>query len=119
MKAAEQVVHLFGRAAPIDDPVVLGQPMRVGRGGIVLGRFDRAAGGQGIGGPDRAGGAQRRRGAPRRPRSRSTSSLVSSGPIARWTFAIIAPASSALTTRMIVTPVSRSPPMIARRTRRA
>ena len=45
---------------------------------------------------------------------RSTSSLVSSGPIGVSHVASIGPASSAFTTRMIVTPVSRSPAITAR-----
>ncbi len=49
------------------------------------------------------------------PESRASSvSPVSSGSIGVRATAIIAPASSALTTRMMVTPVSRSPSMIAR-----
>ena len=52
--------------------------------------------------------------APIRAMSRSTSALVSCSPIARAALEIIGPASSALTTRMIVTPVIVSPAITAR-----
>ena len=52
--------------------------------------------------------------APSCARSRSTSRAVSSSPIGRETVASIGPASSAFTTRMMVTPVSVSPAMTAR-----
>ncbi|MYK88262.1 MAG: hypothetical protein F4018_07900 [Acidobacteria bacterium] len=54
------------------------------------------------------------RSAPRRARSASTTSLVSSGAMGRVRRANVGPASISRTSRMIVTPVSVSPAMIAR-----
>ena len=91
---------LAPRAMPVDAPFGLRQLRRVGGQRFVLRRLARGAGFD----LDRASGpAARRRESPASPRR---SVVVSSGPIGTTVAEIIGPASSALTTRMIVTPVS-------------
>ena len=41
MQPADEIVHARGRPAPVDDAVLLGQPVRVGRLGVVLRPLDR------------------------------------------------------------------------------
>ena len=91
------------RPRPVDRAILAHQPVRVCRQRLVLRHLRHRT-------RRRARRRPRRATARRcRARSRSTSSLVSSGPIGRRAVASIGPASSAFTTRMIVTPVSRSP----------
>ena len=48
MQPADQVVDARRRPAPVDDAVVLGQPMRVGGGAIVLRRLVHSARGESV-----------------------------------------------------------------------
>ncbi len=108
MEAANLVVDDVGRPGPVHHAVFLREPMSVGGQAVVLRRLRRP------GRAARRSSVCTSRAAPSVARSRSTSSLVSFGPIGRSTVASIAPASSAFTTRMIVTPVVVSPAITAR-----
>ena len=108
MQTADQIVDARGRPAPVDHAVFLRQPMRVGR----LARRPAASPRRCRARSDRRrrrAGARRSARGRARPRRWSRRRRSADAPSRSS-----APASSALTTRMIVTPVSCSPAITAR-----
>ncbi len=91
IQAPNQVVDRRGRSRPVDDALVADQTWCVSGRGVVLGASSRTAP------PASASTTETSRAAPSPARPRSTSSLVSLGPMDRSAEAIIGPASSAFT----------------------
>ncbi len=101
-----------GTLVPLDEPIGLHDAWRIGRERLVLRGFAWRAARERHRASRPAGRRRASRAAPRAPRA------VSSGSIAVSRAASIGPASSAFTTRMIVTPVRASPSRMARCDRR-